>query len=206
MIAWLLLERHRRSLAETEARNRRREAIHLNRVATATVLSSSIAHELSQPLASILINTETARKFSRRVPQTSSARWMTFCPMSSGTISARATLSMRQRDFLKKDRICGLQLFDLNDSVREVVRIAASEASKRGVALSADRSSEVLPVRADRIQMQQVMLNLVMNGMDALENRDPAAREVIIHVSRGAAPEAVEVTVSDSETGFPKAS
>ena len=62
MITWLLLERRRRSLAEAEAGNRRREAIHLNRVATATVLSSSIAHELSQPLGSILINAETARQ------------------------------------------------------------------------------------------------------------------------------------------------
>ena len=65
MITWLLFERRRRSLAEVEANDRRREAIHLNRVATATVLSSSIAHELSQPLGAILINAETARQMLR---------------------------------------------------------------------------------------------------------------------------------------------
>ena len=85
-----------------------------------------------------------------------------------------------------------------------MIDIAASEATKRRVALSAGRPAETLPIRADRIQMQQVMLNLVMNGLDALESCNPAAREVTIQASRSAASSAVEVTVSDSGEGIPE--
>jgi signal transduction histidine kinase len=117
----------------------------------------------------------------------------------------RATeIAHSQKSFLKKESGAGLQVFDLCDAVQEVVGIAASEATKRGVALSADRSYEALPVRADHIQMQQVMLNLVMNGMDALEACDRAARRVVIHASRRAASSAVEVIVSDSGKGIPE--
>jgi signal transduction histidine kinase len=203
MIAWLLFERRRRSLAETEARNRRREVIHLNRVATATVLSSSIAHELSQPLGSILINAETAREMLRSVPPDLGQVDEILSDVIRDDQRA-GEIVHNQKTLLKKEKDARLQLFDLNDSVREVVDIAAFEATKRGVALSAGRSPEALPVRADRIQMQQVMLNLVMNGMDALESCDRAARKVIIHASRRAASRAVEVTVADSGEGIPE--
>jgi signal transduction histidine kinase len=203
MICWLLLERRRRSFAEIEARNRRREAIHLNRVATATVMSSSLAHELGQPLGSILLNVETAREMLKSVPPDLKQVDEVLSDVIRDEQRASEIVSS-QKDFLKRERGTELQVFDLNDSVREVIVIAASEAAKRGVALRAGRSPEALPVRADRIQMQQVMLNLVMNGMDALERCDPAARTVIIQASRNAASRAIEVTVSDSGEGIPE--
>jgi len=202
LIAWLLLERRRRSLAEAEAGNRRREAIHLNRVATATVLSSSLAHELSQPLGAILINAETARHMLKGA----SPDLREVDEILSDVIrdDQRASdIVHSQKSFLKKDNGTGLQVFDLNDSVREVVDIAASEAAKRGVALSAGRSAETLPIRADRVQMQQVILNLVMNGLDALQDCDAAARTLKIQTSRNRDSTAAELTVSDSGNGVP---
>jgi signal transduction histidine kinase len=103
---------------------------------------------------------------------------------------------------LKKGKGTALQVFDLNDSVREIMSIVAPEASKRGVLLNANRTSDVLSVRADRIQMQQVILNLVMNGMDALESCHPAARKLTIQTSQSAATIG-KVTISDSGEGIP---
>jgi signal transduction histidine kinase len=204
MITGLLVERRRRSAAEMEARDRRREAIHLNRVATATVLSSSLAHELGQPLGSILLNIETARELLKSVPHDLISQVDEILSDVVRDDQRASEIVHSQKNLLKKENDAGLQHFDLNDSVREVVDIATFEATKRGVALRASRSPDALPVRADRIQMQQVMLNLVMNGMDALENCDRAAREVTIQASHGAASKAIEVTVSDSGDGIPQ--
>jgi signal transduction histidine kinase len=204
MITGLLVEHHRRSVAETEARDRRREAIHLNRVATATVLSSSLAHELGQPLGSILLNIETARELLKGVSHDLISQVDEILSDVVRDDQRASEIVHAQKNLLKKEKGAGLQLLDLNDSIREVVGIATFEATKRGVALRASRSADALPVRADRVQMQQVMLNLVMNGMDALESCDRAAREVTIQASRGAASKAIEVTVSDSGDGIPE--
>jgi signal transduction histidine kinase len=202
LISGLLLERHRRSLAEVEARSSRREAIHLNRVATATVLSSSIAHELNQPLGAILINAETAQQMLRAVPPDLNQIDEILSDIARDDQRANEILH-RQGSLLKKEKDRNLQVFDLNSSVEEVVDIAGPEARKRGIALSVGLASGALPVRADRIQMQQVILNLVMNGMDALENCDQSTRRVSIQTARSAKSPVAELTVSDSGKGVP---
>jgi len=201
LISGLLIERRRRSLAEAEAGKRRREAIHLNRVATATVLSSSIAHELKQPLGAILLNAETIQLM--RQGDTLDLVELDEAVSDIVRDNQRASKILdRQKDLLKKGRATDLKVFDLNDSVREVLRIVAPEAGKRGVVLNTDLASDVLRVRADSIQMQQVILNLVMNGMDALEDCSPTARKMSIQASRNSTM--AEVTVADSGKGIPE--
>jgi signal transduction histidine kinase len=201
LITWLLIEHRRRSLAEAEASSRRRQAVRLNRVATATVLSSSIAHELSQPLGAILINTETVQQMLRSATPDLAEVDEVLSDIVRDDQRASEILH-RQRTLLKKGKGTELQVFDLNDSVREIMSIVAPEASKRGVLLNTNRTSSVLSVRADRIQMQQVILNLVMNGMDALESCHPAARKLTIRTSQSAATIG-KVTISDSGAGIP---
>lgn len=201
VISVLLVERRRRSLAEIEAGRRRREVIHLNRVATATVLSSSIAHELNQPLGAILINTETARQLLRAVPPDLSQIGEILSDIARDDQRANEILQ-RQGGLLKKGHDGNSQVLDLNSSVADVVDMAGPEARKRGIVLSVGRTSGVLPVRTDPIQMQQVILNLVMNGMDALVDCDASARKLTIETSRSRGTMA-EVAVSDSGKGIP---
>jgi signal transduction histidine kinase len=203
LITWLLIERYRRSLAEVEASSRRRQAIHLNRVATATVLSSSIAHELSQPLGSILINAETVREMLKDAPPDAGQIDEILSDIVRDDQRA-SEIVRRHGNLLRNEPESSSQVVDLNESVQEVVVIAAHEARKRGVVLSAGLATEALPVRADRIQMQQVILNLVMNGMDALESCDQAVRSMSIHTSRSAKSPAAQLTVSDSGKGIPE--
>ena len=94
-----------------------------------------------------------------------------------------------------------LQALDLNETVPELVKIVTPEVVKREITLRVVLAPEALPVRADPIHMQQVIMNLVMNGMDAMED-GPAPRNLTIRTYRNAEHDDAEVRVSDSGTGI----
>jgi signal transduction histidine kinase len=96
-----------------------------------------------------------------------------------------------------------LQEFDLNDAVQHVLHILAPEATKRGVVVIAKQVQAALPVRADRIHLQQVILNLALNGMDAMLSALPNMRKMAFYTTLVGKSE-VEVAVSDSGTGIPQ--
>jgi signal transduction histidine kinase len=103
---------------------------------------------------------------------------------------------------LKKRSLVELQRFDLNDVVRDALHVLDPEALKRGVALSANFAQEPLPVRADQTHLEQVLLNLAMNSMDAMHGCAPGRGEMSIQTAlRGKS--AIEVSVTDSGTGIP---
>lgn len=201
LIFWLLIEYRRRQLAEIEAGNRRRESIHLNRTATATVLSSSIAHELNQPLGAILSNAETVEELLKTVPPDIGLIGEIVADIRKADLRA-AEIIQQLRSLMKKRDDRELQMSDLNDSVKEAVSIAAPEAAKHGVRLTTIPGPEALPVKAGNIHLQQVILNLVMNGIDALKSCEAGTRIVTIQASRNDNSEA-EVKVSDSGKGIP---
>jgi signal transduction histidine kinase/ABC-type uncharacterized transport system substrate-binding protein len=202
LIFWLLIEHRRRHLAEIEASERRREVIHLNRTTTATVLSSSIAHELNQPLGAILSNAETAEILLKTVPPDLGQIGEILADIRKADLRA-AEIIQQLRSLLRKRDEVDPQISDLNNTVREVVSIAAPEAAKRGVKLTTMQTPEALPIRAGNIHLQQVILNLVMNGIDALQGCDPGTRIVTIQTARSGKSEA-EVMVSDSGKGIPE--
>jgi signal transduction histidine kinase len=203
IISWLLLERSRRRTAEIEAGNRRREVVRLNRVVTANVLSSSIAHELNQPLGAILSNTEAAQILLKLDPPDL---------IQIGDILGDIVRDEQRaseiiaglRNLLNNRNDADLKCFDLNDSVQEVVRIVAPEAAKRKITLTADCSPNALPVRSDPIHLQQVMLNLAVNGMDAMENCEIGPRSLNIRTQHNKGSGTAEVTVADSGNGIPE--
>jgi hypothetical protein len=147
IIFWLLMERRRRYFAEAEADGRRREVVRLNRVATASVLSSSIAHELNQPLGAILSNTEAAQMLLRAKPPD------------------LAQVSEILNDIVRDDQRAGEIIhglrnllnnktgvsheFDLNDVVRELIKIVSPEIAKRGIILRTTLATDALPVRSN---------------------------------------------------------
>jgi signal transduction histidine kinase len=203
IISWLLFERRGRFTAEAEAGNRRREVVRLNRVVTANVLSSSIAHELNQPLAAILSNTEAAQILLKSNPPD-----LVQIGEILGDIvrdEERASeIIVGLRNLLNNRNETDLKYFDLNDTVHEVVRIVAPEAARRKIALTAECTPDALPVRSDPIHLQQVMINLAMNGMDAMDDCDAGPRNLTIRTQQNSESGTAEVTVADSGKGIPE--
>ena len=202
MITWLLFERRRRYRAEVESRGRLQEVIHLNRTASAGVLSASFSHELNQPLGAILSNTEAAELL------------LTANPPDIGQVM-EILADIRRDDqrageiirhvggLLKKKSSVELQEFDLNDAVRAALNVLDPEASSRGVVLRVSQAQSALPVRADAVHLQQVILNLALNAMDAMLNCVPGSRKMTLETALVGQTE-VEVSVADTGTGIPK--
>ena len=199
LISILLHERHRRANAERESRNRLTELAHANRQATAGELSSTIAHELNQPLGTILTNTETAELIlSSPAPNLSEVREILADIRRDDTRASEVI--QRMRGFLRRapfeDRT-----IDLNDTMREVFDFLAVQASARNVALCLEPSREPLQVRGDPVQLQQVIMNLVVNSMDAMAEISNG-RAVIGRTAINGGSSAV-VSISDSGPGIP---
>jgi signal transduction histidine kinase len=201
IISWLLIERHRRRRAELESQRRFREVIHLNRTATAGALSASIAHELNQPLGAILSNTEAAEVLLAADPPDLGQLKEILADIRHADQRA-ADIIQNLRNLLRRKTKAERQDFDLNDAITASLRILAPEAQKRGIALSAKGVERPLVVRADRVHLQQVILNLAMNGMDAMNSSAPDARRITIETALNGGSE-VEVSVIDSGTGIP---
>jgi signal transduction histidine kinase len=203
IISWLLWERRRRLQAEMEAGSRGREVVRLNRVATAGALSSSIAHELNQPLGAILSNTEAAQILLKADPPDLRQIGEILADIVRDDQRASDIIS-GLKNLLDNKRASDLQAFDLNDAVRDVAGIVAPEAVRREIILTTDCAAGGLPVRADPIHMQQVILNLAMNALDAMEGCDPKPGKLKIQTLRDADLGIARLAVTDSGRGIPE--
>ncbi len=200
IIALLLVERRRRLVAQAEATSRRHEVVRLNRVTTASVLSSSIAHELNQPLGAILSNTEAAQMLLKAHPLDMAQLGEILSDIVRDEQRASEIIS-GLRNLLNNRTESDLQTLDLNDTVRDVVKIVSPEVTRRGVILRTILATEPLRVRCDPIHLQQVIINLVMNGVDAMEE---VANPHNLTIRTNLADTGdVEARISDSGTGIP---
>ena len=177
LIIWLLYEHRRRRVAEVEARHRMSELAHMNRRATVGELSASLAHELNQPLGSILTNAETAELIANS-PSPDMAEIKEIMADIKRDDQRAAEIIRRLRNILKKTP-SETKDFDLNEVVREVFDFLAVQAGARGVALSNVPAQQMLQVHGDRIQVQQVILNLILNGMEAMADAPAGQRKII---------------------------
>jgi signal transduction histidine kinase len=202
IISWLLVERRRRYFAQVEATSRRREVVRLNRVTTANVLSSSLAHELNQPLGAILSNTEAAQMLLKTNPPDLTQIGEILSDIVRDEQRASEIIT-GLRNLLNGRKEADQRALDLNDTVPELVKIVTPEIAKRGVILRTALTPDTLPIRADPIHMQQVIMNLVMNSMDAMED-EPGPRNLTIRTRRNAEYDVAEVRVSDSGKGIPE--
>jgi signal transduction histidine kinase len=201
IISWLYVEHHRRLRAEQEVRRRLLEVLHLNRSATAGALSASIAHELNQPLGAILSYAEAAEIYLKAVPPNIERVEQILGNIRRDDQRA-AEIITHFRGLLKKTDAVELQEFNVNDVVRDAVHILDPEAVKRGVTLSTHQAGGNLPVRADQVHLQQVILNLAVNAMDAMQNCVKGTGKMSIQTVLAGDSE-VEVSVNDSGTGIP---
>ncbi|MGY0572608.1 sensor histidine kinase [Bradyrhizobium sp. RDM12] len=198
IIALLLVERRRRLVAQAEATSRRHEVVRLNRITTASVLSSSIAHELYQPLGAILSNTEAAQMLLKADPLDLAQLGEILSDIVRDEQRASEIIK-GLRNLLNNRTGADLQPFDLNATVRDVVRIVSPEVTRRGAVLRTILATEPLWVRCDPIHLQQVIINLVMNGVDAME--ETANPHDLTIRTNLAGTDNIEARISDSGPG-----
>ena len=200
LITGLVIERRRRSAAELEARRRLAEVAHMNRRAGIAALSASIAHELNQPLGAILSNAEAAELLLDRQPlDVALVKEMLTDIRQSDQRAADVITHMRE--LLRKDDSEPIEI-DMNDVIRHVIELLAPEARQRGVAVNTILDQRRLAVRVNSVHMQQVVLNLALNGMDAMRDASPGNRRLTIQTGL-INNSAVEVAISDTGAGIP---
>jgi C4-dicarboxylate-specific signal transduction histidine kinase len=200
IISGLLIERQRRHAAEIESRARFAQVMHMNRSAGLSAISSSIAHELNQPLGAILSNAQAAEILLRQKPPDLDLIGTILTDICKSDQRAGEVIA-HLRDLLKKNDH-EPELVDLNDVIMLTVEILTPEAKARGVTLTVNLNPQPLPVRVNPTHMQQVLLNLVLNGMDATASRPPVDRGVTIRA--GVVNNAtVKVSIADSGSGIP---
>jgi C4-dicarboxylate-specific signal transduction histidine kinase len=186
--------------ARLEIEEQRRELSHLARVAVLGQLSGALAHELSQPLASILSNAEAARHLLLRSP--------------ADIEEIRAIL----QDIVAEDRRAGqvmhrlramlargetrLQMVDAGELVREVLELAHAELITRRVTATSSVGSDLPPVQGDRVQLQQVLLNLILNACEAMSNTVPSERSLTL-TARATSTGDVQLSMRDRGVGIP---
>ena len=201
MISGLLIERRRRHLAEADARRRRLELMHLNRTAITSALSGAVAHELNQPLGAIQSYAEAATLYLKADPP-NILRVEQILEHIRQDDKRAADIISQLRALLKKSETIELQEFDLNEVVRDTLQIAGPQAMKQGVELSGLPTNGRLPVQGNRIQLQQAILNLVMNGIDAIQNGASGPGRITVQTTTVGDLQ-TEVSVTDSGTGIP---
>jgi C4-dicarboxylate-specific signal transduction histidine kinase len=188
--------------AELKVQKAQDDLAHLNRVAAMSELAASIAHELNQPLAGILSNAQAAeRLLARTPPDVAESRAALADIADDGRRAGRVI--QRMRAMLRKGEPSAGEL-DLNELVHEVERLVASAALLRGATLHVELAQGLPRVAGDGVKLQQVLLNLIVNALDAVAGRPPAARVVVVRTSVGGGG-AVEVSVKDSGEGIPSA-
>lgn len=199
LIMFLLHERHLRHRAEVESHKRMTELAHVNRQATTGELSSSIAHELNQPLGSILTNAETAELILKSdQPDLGEIREI-LADIKRDDQRAGEVIR-RLRNFLKRTPFETRDI-DLNEVMGEVFKFLSVQASARNVALYLQTAPGALRINGDPIQIQQVILNLVVNAMDAMVSI-PYGRTVIGRTELNGGSSVV-ISISDSGPGIP---
>lgn len=188
-----------RKQAELEVQLQRQELAHLARVTMLGELSGSLAHELNQPLAIILTNAQVLQRvLAQSPPDLSEASEILRVIVSE---DRRASEVIRRLRSLLKHEESTQRPVSLGEIVEDVLRIMRTDLNGRGVTVECTLAPNAPLVLGDRIQLQQVLLNLILNACDAMSAKSPAARHLTISMTHHDG--AVRVSVSDTGCGLP---
>jgi signal transduction histidine kinase len=188
-----------RKQGELERQRLRQELTHIGRVSAMGELTASLAHELNQPLTAILSNAQAAQRLlAVDVVDLEEVREILSDIVADD--KRAAAVIQRLRILLKKGALEFVPL-DVNDIVSEVAWLVRSDALLRNVSMSVELASDLPSVLGDRVQLQQVVLNLLLNGLEALRSPWAGARTLVIRTARDGAA-LVTVAVQDSGTGI----
>jgi len=188
-----------RKRAEEELRQAQAELARVSRMTAMGELTSSLAHEVNHPIGAIMINAETClRWLSHEVPNVERARTIANMIVRDGT-RASATVARLQRLFDKAAPTS--ESVDVNDVIREMIVLLHDEATRSAVSIRAELMENPSRVAGDRVQLKQVLMNLMVNGIEAMNGRD-GTRELTIR-SQQAENRQIAVSVSDTGVGLP---
>jgi signal transduction histidine kinase len=199
LIASLLVERRKRRRALRMVEESRNQLAHLGRVATLGELTAAISHELRQPLAAIRANAEAGGMLLDRRPSDLSEAREAFRDIASDDVRAVEVLD-RIRALVRKDDPIAASV-DVNEVCERCSELLVSDAVQRGVQLRLSLQPGLPPVIGDSVQLQQVVLNLVLNAIEAVQAR-AGSREVVLGTSGESSAEEVEIFVRDSGPGL----
>jgi len=188
-----------RKQAEVELAQQRNELSHLSRVTTMSELSSSLAHELNQPLAIILTNSQAAQRLLAQEPPDVAETRDILADIVSEDERAGEVIR-RLRALLKPGQTQRLPL-SVNEIIEDVLRIARSDLIGRGVTVHTVLAESAPQVSGDRIQLQQVLLNLILNASDAMAGNPAAQRRLAVTTAHRDG--LVRISVSDNGSGLP---
>jgi signal transduction histidine kinase/integral membrane sensor domain MASE1 len=189
----------RRKQMEIEAQQTRQELAHFTRVSAMGELAASLAHELNQPLAGILANAQAGQRFlTAGRPDLEEIRAILTDIVADDRRAGEVI--RRLREMLRKAAPSRVVL-DLNALIGDVAKLLSSDALIRGLSIVHDFDPKLPQVTGDRVELQQVVLNLLVNAMEAMAVPDAAGRIVVVRTAC-ADPGTVEVSVQDTGTGI----
>ncbi|ABF39848.1 PAS/PAC sensor signal transduction histidine kinase [Candidatus Koribacter versatilis Ellin345] len=187
-----------RHLADDALARARSQLANVSRVTSLGVLTASIAHEVNQPLSGIITNASTClRMLSAEPPNVEGARETALRTIRDGNRAADVISRLRTL-FTRKDR--SAEAVDLNDATKEVIALALNELHRGKVVLRPELGDDLPPVIGDRVQLQQVIMNLMRNASDAMSTIHDRPRDLLIRTESDG--EAVRLSVTDSGVGF----
>ena len=188
-----------RKRAEEALRQAQADLARVSRVTTMGELTASLAHEVNQPIAAAVTNANTClRWLTRDHPDVEEARDAASRIVKDGTRAAEIISRIR---LLFKKGSPQRELVDVNEGIREMIVLLRNEAMRYNILVRTQLAADLPRAMGDRVQLQQVMMNLMLNGIDAMKDVD-GARELAIKSQR-AENEQILVTVSDTGVGLP---
>jgi signal transduction histidine kinase len=195
-LASIAVERQRAEEALSQAQA---DLSRVSRVTTMGELTASLAHEVNQPIAAAVTNANTClRWLTRDHPDVEEARAAASRIVKDAT---RAAEIISRTRLLFKKGTSQRELVDVNEIIREMIVLLRGETTRYDILVGTDLAADLPQVIADRVQLQQVLMNLMLNGMDAMKDVD-GTRELAIKSQR-AENERVLVSVSDTGVGLP---
>ena len=195
-IARIAIERR---LSDDTLSELRSELAHVARVKSLGVLTASIAHEVNQPLSGIITNASTCLEMlAADPPDVDGARETARRTIRDGNRAADVITRLRAL-FSKKETT--LESMDLNEAAREVIALLRSELQRSRILLRTELADDLPRVTGDRVQLQQVIMNLLRNATDAMNDVDDRPRELVIRTERDE-DDRVRLTVQDAGVGF----
>jgi PAS domain S-box-containing protein len=174
------------------------ELAHVNRVSTLGELAASIAHEVNQPLAAVVTNAEAATNWLERAPPNLAEVQQALDEIAKGGKRAGEILG-RIRAFIKKAPV-HKELVDINQAILEVVALTRNEVQRNGITLQTQLEQGLTPVMGDSVQLRQVLLNFILNAVEATNGVDEDRRNVVVSTTEDSS--SIVVTVRDTGVGI----
>ena len=184
--------------AEREAEDQRQQLVHLTRVAVLGELSGALAHELNQPLTAILSNAQAAQRMLKHT-DVDMEQIRDILEDIVHEDKRAGEVIKRLRALLKRGE-AQMQSLDLNDVVQDVLELTHADLVNRNISVATELAAHAGHVRGDRVQLEQVMLNLVLNACEAMNANPPADRRLLIRTCIGS-NHTLELCVSDRGPG-----